>query len=276
MTTSVLLEPGCCPAGTGAAAAVHRSGGKAVVVVPLRGPGSPGEDLLRDDGSVDADDWPWRVADVVGLDRHAVVAGCPVPLADAARTWARVGDEVGTGRWDVVVLPLAGARAEELLEGPDVLLRVLDARLHALAPSVGEDPWVAARVAALLRLRPDVVAIAGTAGAACALGTVAQHGRHGCTDPAVLGVPAVPGPGAPAQPCRGVRAEGDDLVWWLDLPAGADPLLHRQGDRLLVQVGGLERSFRLPAALTRCRATAARVVAHRLQVRFEPDPDAWR
>jgi len=271
VTTPVLLEPGCCPAGTGAAAAVQRCGGKAVVVPPVRGAG-----LLRDDGSPDADGWPWRVADVVGLDRHAVVAGCPVPLADAVTTWSRVADEVGTDRWDVVVVPLELARPAELVEGPEVLLRVLDARLNALAASVGEDPGTAAHVAGLLRLRPDVVALAEVAGAACGFGTAGQHHGHGCGRPALLGLPAVPAPGAQPQPARGVRAEGTAFIWWLELPEGADPQLHQEGDRLVVRVEQLQRSFRLPAALTRCRPEAATVVADRLEVRFEPDPDAWR
>ncbi|MGJ7441399.1 hypothetical protein [Aquipuribacter sp. MA13-6] len=271
MPTSVLLEPGCCPAGSGAAAALERAGGKSVVVAPR-----PGAGLLRDDGSLDADGWPWRVADVVGLPRAAVTAGCPVPLADAATTWARVAEELAEDRWDAVVVPSGGARAAELVEGPGLLLRVLDARLQALAPSIGDDPRDAASAAGLLDLRPGVAALAAVAAGVTGLGSTVQHARHGCRGTAVLGLPRVSGPGAAPEPTTGVRPDGAALLWWLELPGGADPDLHQEGDALVVGLEGVRRTFRLPAALTRCRVVAATVVADRLEVRFEPDPDAWR
>lgn len=271
MTTSVLLEPGCCPAGSGAVVALERAGGKAVAVAPR-----PGAGLLRDDGTLDVDGWSWRVADVVGLPREVVTAGCPVPLADAVTTWARVVEEQAGDRWDAVVVPLGGVRATELVEGPGLLLRVLDARLQALAPSIGDDPRDASRAAGLLDLRPDVAALAAAASALCGLGRSDQHALHGCRGTAVLGLPRVGGPGETPQPTTGVRTDGTGLLWWLELPAGADPELHQEGDRLLVALEGVQRGFRLPAALTRCRVVAATVVADRLEVRFEPDPDAWR
>ncbi|WP_380168595.1 hypothetical protein [Jannaschia sp. R86511] len=273
MATAVLLEPGCCPAGA-AAVAVERAGGKAVRVRPATG-GSP----LREDGTPDAGGWAWRVADVVGISREALLAGCPVPLADAVTTWARAAEEVDAGRWDAVVVPVGSGAAVALLEAPGVVLRVLDARLDATAGAVGDDRVAAAQVAAWVQLRPGFAALADLAGSVGTWGTRARHGAHGCAGAAGLGLPTLDALGGPAEPTQGVRTGDGRLVWWLELPAGAEPELHQEEDRLVVVTGGSRRTFRLPAALRRCHVRGAAVVDHgprQLEVVFEPDPQAWR
>lgn len=208
-----------------------------------------------------------------------MACGVPVPLAHCLLTWAEVRRELDADRWDVVVVQVPPAGAGELLDAPDLLLRVLDARLDALAPGVGADPAAASEAADLLALRPDLLAARAVAETAAAVGHPEQH--LGCDRPGSLGLPTVDhrspaDPGGRARPAVSVRADGDGFVWALALPPGAVPVLARDGDRLAVRAGTARRTFRLPAALARCDVRAATVVADRLEVRLEPDPDAWR
>lgn len=267
----VLLDLGCCPAGSTPERVVRDRGGKAVVVAPVEPAG------LRHDEQPDPDGWVGHVADLVGLHPQALAAGCPVPLAEHVLTWARVAQELDADRWDAVVVPAPGALAVALLEAPAVLLRTLDARLDALAGTVGDDAEAARRVAGLLVLRPRLRALADVAAGASLAGHTARHREHGC-DRAVVGLGTVDpaDPTAPPRPGLGVRTGDGDLLWWLEVPAGTLPDVHREEDRLLVRVGSAWRELALPPALTRCRATAATVVADRLEVRFTPDPDSWR
>lgn len=280
MAGRVVLDLACCPAGSAPERTVRRAGGKAVVLAAAGvAPVVPTE-VCDGEGDVAGDPvaWGWQVAGLLGLHREAVVAGCPVPLADEATTWARVADELAGDRWDVVVLRAAPAGVGRLVEAPEVLVRVLDARLDALAAAVGADPHAAAEVATLLDLRPRLLALRSTAGAAVVVGHPHQHREHGCSRPGALAVASVDrdDPVSAQRPATGVRRDGDGFVWWLDLPAGEVPQLHREDDRLLVATGAQQRTLPLPSALARCAVRAATVVADRLEVRFAPDPDAWR
>lgn len=274
MSTTVVLDPGCCAAGSQPEEAFRSAGGKALVLTAATG----GRLHDEPDDAGHPDGWSWRVADLLGLHRQAVLAGCPVPLARVASTWAAVVDEVATDRWDAVVLPVPARETPELLDGPRLLLRVLDARLDDLAGAVGDDPQAAAQVAALLGLRPPLAELVAVAAAAVGLGGADEHRRHGCARPGGLAVPTLRRDdvtGAPL-PAVGVRSDGDGYVWWVRVAEGAVPQLHHEVDRVLVTVGRERRMLPLPAALTRCTVRAATVVGDRLEVRFVPDPDAWR
>lgn len=76
-----------------------------------------------------------------------------------------------------------------------------------------------------------------------------------------------------------VRVErgADGFVLSLALPLArlADLDLARSGDELVVTVGGHRRVLVLPSALRRCAVAGAALVAGRLDVRFEPDPELW-
>lgn len=286
MTSRVVLDLGCCPAGSSPERTVRGAGGKAAVVT-AHGPdvsasrcdsGSRSDVGDVGDSGVVPVAWGWRVAGLLGMHREAVVAGCPVPLAAQVTTWAAVAEELAADRWDLVVLRVAPGAAGRLLEAPEVLLRVLDARLDGLAAAVAADPGVAVEVEALLELRPLLLPLRATARGTAAVGSPRQHGDHGCPRPgalAVAGVDARDPLGSP-RPVTGVDADGDGFVWWLELPPGQVPLLHREDDRLLVETAGQRRTLSLPAALARCTTRAATVVGDRLEVRFAPDPGAWR
>ena len=213
---------------------------------------------------------------LVGLHPAALAAGVPVPLAHHLLTWSDVRRELDADRWDLVVVRVHPDVVADLVQAPDLLLRVLDARLDALASTVGYDPVDASQAADLLALRPELVAARAVAEVACAGGHPAQH--EGCDRPGALGLATVDAqdPTAAPSPATAVRADGDGFVWHVAVPVGVEPELAHQGDRLAVRVGDQRRTFRLPAVLTRCRVRAARVVAGRLEVRLDPDPDAWR
>jgi hypothetical protein len=66
--------------------------------------------------------------------------------------------------------PGAAVLAGELLDAPDLLLRVMDARLAALAPGLGTDPAAASQAADLLAARPSLLAARALAEAAAAAG----------------------------------------------------------------------------------------------------------
>lgn len=307
MGSRVVLDLGCCPAGSRPERAVRRGGGKAVVLDaaqpvdlhpgldsplhPLPGSSPDGvhdpSDRSSDaspDGSSrasaragrDVAGWLGRVAGVVGMDPAAVAAGVPVPLAHHLVTWADVRRESEHDRCDVLVVRVAPREAVGLLDAPDLLLRTLDARLEALAPAVGADAGVASEVAGLLALRPDLLAARALADGACVTGATPAHGGHGC--PGLLGAPAVEVDEPTGDVLAGteVRPVGEGFVWCVAVPPGSVPRLARDGDRVVVAAGEQRRTLRLPAALARCRARAATVVADRLQVHLAPDPDAWR
>jgi hypothetical protein len=220
--------------------------------------------------------WSGLVARVVGAAAEAVAAGVPVPLAHCLLSWSEVSRELEADRCDVVVVRVRPSSAGELIDAPDLLLRVLDARLAALAPELGADPAAASQAADLLAARPPLLAARALAEAAAATGHPEQHG--GCDRAGTLGLPTVDRdrPLGPARPAVTVRAEGDGFVWSLVLPPGAVPALARQDDRLAVRALTGGRTFRLHAALARCEVRAATVVGDRLEVSLEPVPDAWR
>ena len=85
-----------------------------------------------------------------------------------------------------------------------------------------------------------------------------------------------------AQPPAGgdllrVERDSDGFVLSLALPLArlADVQLARSGDDLVVTVAGHRRLLALPSALRRCTVGGARLLAGRLVVRFEPDPEQW-
>ena len=262
---------------------MDRAGGKAVVL-PARSRLDPAGSDAGSDGAEAGDHvgvsnpagLVQALARLVGLHPEALAAGVAVPLAHHLLTWSDVRRELAADRWDLVVLQVRPAAVADLVQAPDVLLRVLDARLGRLAPRVGSDPVGASRAADLLALRPELVAARAVAEAACAGGHPHQH--EGCDRPGTLGLATVDAqdPTAGPSPATVVRADGDGFVWHLVVPTGVEPELARQGDRVAVRVGDQRRTFRLPAVLTRCRVRAARVVTGRLEVRLDPDPDAWR
>ncbi|MFC3688399.1 hypothetical protein [Aquipuribacter hungaricus] len=289
MTGRVVLDLGCCPAGSQPGTAVRRAGGKVLELAtgPDAGPDAgPAVDVASTPGAADSlrlgappadpDGWEGRVARLLGLHAGAVAAGVPVPLADHVVTWARVRRELEADRWDVVVLAVAPYAVPALVEAPAVLLDVVDARLDALAPGAGTDPSAASQLVELLDLRPALVAARDLAEGAAAAGHPGQH--QGCDRPGSTGLATVDRDDPAGPPVRSVRveADGDGLVWSVALPRGLRPVLAHDGRRLRVGTGPARRTFRLPAALTRCEVRAARVVADRLEVRFEPHPDAWR
>lgn len=285
MTGRVVLDLGCCPAGSQPGSAVRRAGGKVLELAagpddgPHPGPdrGAGGAEGLRLGAPAeDPDGWEGRVARLLGLHAGAVAAGVPVPLAEQAVTWARVRRELEADRWDVVVLAVAPHEVPALVEAPALLLDVVDARLGALAPAAGTDPSAASQLVELLDLRPALLAARDLAEGAAAAGHPGQH--DGCDRPGSTGLATVDRGDPAGPPVRAVRvdADGDGLVWSVALPPGVRPVLAHDGRRLRVGAGGARRTFRLPAALTRCEVRAARVVADRLEVRFEPHPDAWR
>jgi hypothetical protein len=280
VSASVVLDLGCCPVGSAPQDAFRDAGAKAVVVAgPAETVGDPlsREGAVRDDGTVDVDSWAWRLADLLGLHREALLAGCPVPLAAEAQVWARVADERDADRWDAVVVPVTSAGAGPLLDAPSLLLRVLDARLDALAPLVGDDPAAATQVASLLGLRPALQRLVAVAAVAVGAGDRAAHAHHGCVRPGGLALGSIdPGSGALARPGTGARADGDAFVWWAELSGDSLPGLHREGGLLAVEADGCSRTLALPAALARCDTDSAVVVDGRLEVRLVPDPDAWR
>ena len=263
-------------------------GGKCVVLTARSGPSAAGADADGDDGDGDAVGRPGgpgapeatgvtqALARLVGLHPTALAVGVPVPLAHRLRTWSDVRHELATDRWDLVVLRVRPGAAADLVQAPDLLLRVLDARLDAMAPTVGSDPGDAVLTADLLALRPELLAARAVAEAACSAGHPAQH--DGCDRPGALGLATVDAhdPTGRSVPAVAVRADGDGFVWQVAVPAGSEPEVWHQRDRLAVRVGDQRRTFRLAPALTRCRVRAARVVAGRLEVRLDPDPDAWR
>jgi arsenite-transporting ATPase len=71
-------------------------------------------------------------------------------------------------------------------------------------------------------------------------------------------------------------ASGFVLVLQLPLAQRRDVDLARQGDDLIVVVGGRRRVLSLPSALRRCLVVGAALRSGQLRVRFEPDPALWR
>ncbi len=294
-----MLDPGCCPAGSYPEEAFRAAGGKALRLQPAPSTGDGVHEGLDDaavhdgpldgggggeggegdgPGGLDGGGWLWRVADLLGVHREAVLAGCPVPLAGAVRVWSVVAQEVETGRWDAVVLPTTAAVAGPLVDAPELLLRVLDQRLDGLAGAVGQDPRAAGHTASLLALRPCLAGFAAVAAAAVVMGGTQEHDGHGCLQRGGLGLPRLlrHDPAGAAVPAVGVARETDGYLWWVQVPAGTVPELVHEVDRMSVTVAGQRRRLRLPAALRRCTVRAATVVGDRLEVRFLPDPDAWR
>lgn len=270
MTATVVLDLACCSLGRAPECQVRVSGGKAVVATtaPHR----------RGDEQTEVASWSWQVADLVGTRREAVLAGCPVPLAAELSTWVGVAAELDADRWDAIVVPVPPARVGDLLDAPALALRILDARLASLAPLVGTQPAAAKDVARLLALRPRLLSLRAVADAAVGAGSVADHARLGCDRPGGIALgwvdPAdLAGSGAQGT---GVRRAQDELVWWAWLGSAAEPDLCREDDRLLVRVGSELRTLTLPPALVRCQVVDAVVVVDRLEVRFRPDPEAWR
>jgi len=86
-------------------------------------------------------------------------------------------------------------------------------------------------------------------------------------------------PAADAVPIEliGLERTTDGFVMSLALPLArvSDVDLARTGDELVLTVAGHRRVLALPSALRRCVVAGATLVAGRLRVRFEPDPDLW-
>lgn len=249
---------------------LERAGGKARVVV------AAAPEDVHPASDRDPSGWAGRVARLVGTTPEAVAAGVPVPLAHSLLTWSEVRRELEADRCDVAVVRVAPHLVGELVDAPDLLVRVLDARLDALVSAVGADPAAASEAAELVALRPELLLARTVAEAAAAAGHAEQH--DGCARPGSLGLPSADrdDPAGPARSAVTVAAEGDGFVWTVTLTPGGPPRLARDGDRLVVRCGTSRRTFRLPAALARCDVRAATVVADRLEVHLEPDPDAWR
>ncbi len=151
--------------------------------------------------------------------------------------------------------------------------------LNRLIPD-GEDPWRAARahgehevvlaaekafegIPVLKGAHAVVEPIGPDALAALAADVYDQH------DPLLL---------APVKSALQVERSGQELVLVLRLPLAerGEMDLSRQGDDLVVSVGGSRRVLTLPSALRRCVVVGASLRQGKLRVRFEPDPELWR
>ncbi|WP_336922663.1 hypothetical protein [Aquipuribacter sp. SD81] len=297
----VLLAVDCCPAGARVPGTVRRAGAKAVVVdagshagegLAVLGATVDGADAAREatgaDGVDGAEDvrvplaWAARLAGVLGLHADVVAAGLPVPLAGPLTVWDLVAGHVEDARADAVVVTVGAADVLRLVDAPALAVRVLDARLDRLAAPAVDDPAAASALGEALALRRAARALATVAGTAAVVGAASEHAAHGCTRP-LLGLDRVAeaDPLAAPAPASGVRVEAAGYTWWCDLPSPEPPRLEHDGTALHVRVPGAERSFVLPAALTRCDVEAAEVVLDpaagpRLEVRLRPDPDLWR
>ncbi|MFC5382266.1 hypothetical protein [Aquipuribacter nitratireducens] len=284
----LLVDPGCCPAGRGAAEAVRRAGGKAVV--------RPAARSDPDAGTAPATAWAPRLAaawgiaaDVVGLVGRDG-RGLPVALVDELALWEDAAAEVAAGRADAVVVSVPRSlEPARFVAAPLLAARLLDERLAGLAARVGDDPVAASLVADLLDLRVVVRGLLEVAGTAVVVGGLGEHDAARCGWP-VVGLPRVPAraplaaPTATAGHRREEVADGTRYVWWCDLPRGARPALEVEGDvlhvRPLGEDAGATSSVRLPAALARCTTERARQVGSgdgtRLELRLRPDPGLWR
>lgn len=280
MSARVVLARSCCAgpaahedAAAAVLSAVARQGRKAVLL-PRAGHGS------RPDGEQDVPDTrPTQLARALGLCDLVVRAGCPVPFLDVLRTWSAVLAELDADRWDAVVLQAGDTSSTlDLLDGPRRLLGVLDARLDDLGATGAPDV-----VADLLALRSR------TARMRSRLDEAGVFVAGGCSEPAapLLALPVLDpdDPFATGGQTQGVRVEGDGWRWWLRTSGPVDaqhvdePRVEafRVGDELLeVSLGGLSRTFRLPAALGRCVVTGARMSGGVLEIGFEPDVERWR
>lgn len=263
-----MLDLACCAAGSDPAGAIRAAGGKAVVI-------PPGDPQLRDH-ALQPHAWTWQVADAVGLHREAVRAGYPVPLAREMSTWAEVDTELRSDRWDAIVIQVSPPQVANLLEAPELLLRIVDARLDRLAGSVGDDRTAAIEVATLLQVRASLPDLVRTANSAAGYGAATQHRQQGCSRPGGLGLASIGHSASQDREGHGVRTDDGSYIWWVVVPDGSLPELHREGDRLVVRAGEQRRTFSLPGALARCEVRAARVVGDRLEVSFELDLDEWR
>ncbi len=150
---------------------------------------------------------------------------------------------------------------------------------NRLFPAAAADPWrqgwAAAQQQVLASVRtsfaPLAVRCLPFAGVEpVGLEALAELGGllYGDDDP--VGEPAAEGP------LRVERTtDGFALSWALPFTDRAEVDLARRGDELVLTVGGWRRQLCLPSALRRCRVEGARMVAGRLVVRFQPDPDLW-
>lgn len=224
--------------------------------------------------------------------------GLPVPRDDVVEGAERLRAELGGVR---EVLTGEGASLRLVLTPESVV--VAEARrtwtalslygygvdavvANRLVPADGDDPWRAALArqqaglldevtesfAPLPVLRAGYAAAEPVGPAALAELGEALYGPPGPQGAAeLLSIPDLP------APIRVERA-GSEFVLVLHLPLAdrGDLDLARQGDDLIVVIGGRRRVLSLPSGLRRCRVVGARLREGELRVRFEPDPALWR